>query len=643
MKIFPFLLICVGLLGAFSLDAQKKADPSVDEIARAKALKKTYEDAKIVALNSLERYVFDFDKSTKLVTVEEKTKDRIMCVVPTHKTLFVKFYDEESSVEGVDVFYKTKKLKSISITDEYYNASDFFYSDARVKYFNLLFPAEGYQYQVNFTKQYKDAKYLTRTFFSTYYPIEKKEIQFVVPRWLDVELVEMNFDNHDITKEVVYDKALDADIHTFTAKGLNADVKEKNAPGPSHLHPHILILTKSYQKKGTTTNLFNSTEDLYAWYRSLVLKVENDESVLKEKVLELTADTQSDLERVKNIYYWVQDNIRYIAFEDGIAGFKPDNCQNVFNNKYGDCKGMANLTKVMLNLAGFDARLTWIGTNHIAYDYSTPSLAVDNHMICTVFLNGKKYFLDPTEKYNPFNEYAERIQGQQVLIEDGEKFLLAQVPEMTKQDNEEVIRRNLKISEEQLVGQGEHIFNGESKANLLYRINNLQNDSKEDAIQNYISERDKNQRITNVSTSDLNNRDQVFKINYDLVLDNAVSSFGDQLYLDLDYYKEYSRFKFDGKRQLDYTLGYKVLAKVETILEIPTGYVLSEMPEGMVEKYDDFSFIVQYTQEGNKIIYNKEISVDHAIIRKKDFEIWDACIDQLNEIYQQQIVLEKKS
>ena len=38
----------------------------------------------------------------------------------------------------------------------------------------------------------------------------------------------------------------------------------------------------------------------------------------------------------------------------------------------------------MLKAIGLDGRLCWLGTNHIAYDYSTPSLGVDNHMICLV-------------------------------------------------------------------------------------------------------------------------------------------------------------------------------------------------------------------------------------------------------------------
>src|SRR5690606_8805548 len=118
--------------------------------------------------------------------------------------------------------------------------------------------------------------------------------------------------------------------------------------------------------------------------------------------------------------------------------------------RYGDCKGMANLTKQMLIEAGFDARLTWIGTNRIAYDYSTPSLSVDNHMICTLYNNNKPIYLDGTEKFNAYKEYANRIQGKQVLIENGDEFILKVVPQVNANFNKETVTYELTLENEQL-------------------------------------------------------------------------------------------------------------------------------------------------------------------------------------------------
>ena len=79
----------------------------------------------------------------------------------------------------------------------------------------------------------------------------------------------------------------------------------------------------------------------------------------------------------------------------------------VATKKYGDCKGMANLLTEMLRSVKLDARRCWIGTNHIAYDYSTPSLSVDNHMICAWMNKGKPVITSAPAK--------NKINGQEVF------------------------------------------------------------------------------------------------------------------------------------------------------------------------------------------------------------------------------------
>src|SRR6185437_11119848 len=204
--------------------------------------------------------------------------------------------------------------------------------------------------------------------------------------------------------------------------------------------------------------------------------------------------------KIEAIFYWVQDNIRYIAFENGLAGFRPEACQRVYSYKYGDCKGMANLLKEMLVLAGYDARLTWLGTRHIAYDYSTPSIAVDNHMICTVVLKGKYYFLDPTETFISFGDIAHRIQGRQVIIENGDSFIMEKTPEYSKDRNLIKITTKATINGDLIEGKTKEEYNGEGKTQILQAYDQIKNHEKEDAIKNFLSGRDKNMTVENINT-----------------------------------------------------------------------------------------------------------------------------------------------
>ena len=635
---------CIFFTLVFGLTAigQKNKLPSQEDQDYARNLRQTYPDDNLVIRNTTITYTFGFDEKTQKVTVVEQNKSRYTCVVPSHETTFVKFYNQESEIKSVEVFTKKGKRVPIYLKDNYYNDSEFFYSDARIVYFNLAFPYLGTEFQVNFKKEYKDVKYFTSTFLSNHYPALDRKIRFVVPEWLNINLEEINFEGLNIARSKTYNAKKKAHIYSFIARDIKAEKREDNAPGPSHVYPHILVLTESFNRNGETVNLFKSTQDLYDWYRSLVDLLEDDRDQLKAKVEELTNGLKSDIEKIKAIYYWVQDNIRYIAFEDGLAGFKPQECHKVYENKYGDCKGMANLTKQMLMLAGYDARLTWIGTKRIAYDYSLPTLAADNHMICTVLLDGKKYFLDPTEKFSSFSSYAERIQGKQALIENGEGYILEKVPELGNEENEELIERSVKIDGASLKGMGHHRFKGESKSKLLYSINKVKSDFINEALDYYINEGDKNLKVFDTHISELTKRDQDFSIKYNFEQKNAISSFGKEMYLDLDYYKEMDQFKFNGVRENDYLFPYKTKLVVKTELEIPSQYQIVELPIGFSEAHEDFSFDIQFQEQADKLIYKKEININKAVIKRKDLDLWDECIDKLNEVYQQQLVLRRK-
>ncbi len=623
---------------------QRKGQPSAKEVEQAEELQEKFEDAKVAALASREIFVFGFDKKDQQVTVTSTKQERLVGLSAGGQLPIVEFYDETSSVENIKVTNRRKRNVPVYPRDEHYQVADYFYSDARIKYFSLDFPQIGQSYTTKIEKVYHDVKYFTRTYFaSSVYPIANKELQFVVPRWLDVELHPVNFAGWTIEQETAYDKKADADIHTFKIKDVKPFSEESNAPAPAYLYPHLLVLAKSYNKDGKTQNLFASTQDQYNWYRQLVQQIGNEPEEVKAKVKELCADAASDLDKVKAIFYWVQDNIRYIAFEDGLAGFKPESCQQVFQNKYSDCKGMANLTCEMLRLAGFDARLTWIGTQRIPYDYSTPSLAVDNHMICTVILDDVKYFLDPTEKYIAFGDYAQRIQGQQAMIENGDAFILEEVPVQSKDKNAELIRRQMQLENETLVGKAAHEFNGESRSRLLYHINQVRTNDVEDALKRYITEGDKNLRVSNIATSDLENRDQVLNLSYTFEQDHAVSSFGEETYIELDFYREFGNFTIEEDRELDYQFDRKIELRVEIELTIPEGLAIQELPKGLDEQHPDFSFQIKWREEGGRLFYDKIITIDQGVIPKGQFDTWNRCIKLLQEAYQEQIVLVKKS
>ena len=622
--------------------SQRKIEPDAYDIAKAKKLKEKFDhkDDEIALEESLDYITFDFDSREQKVIVHHQLKEKMINMISRADIQKYCFYDGESEIEEFKILYKNNRDASFFIKVEAYKSDDLFHNDARIKYTNVDFPLQGYRYGTEILKTYNDIKYFTKLYFNDYYPAVKKVITVEIPDWLNIELKELNFEGYDIVKTIKTNAKNKSKIHTYTVKNVPAMRNASNAPGPTYVYPHLLVLAKSYTKKGETKPIFDSTQDLYNWYKSLVNSLENDNSDIRSKVSELTKDAKTDEEKIKNIYYWVQDNIRYIAFEDGIAGFKPDEASNVFNKRYGDCKGMANLTKQMLIEAGFDARLTWIGTKHIAYDYSTPNLSVDNHMICSLFKDGEVVFLDGTEKFNAFGEYADRIQGKQVMIEDKDTFILKNVPQSEAEFNKEFINYNLKLDNEQLIGRVEKVFNGESRSNLLYYFDQLKTDKKDEFLEAYLSRGDSNRKVANITTSDLSNRETNVTLSHDITVKNAVSTFDDSIYIDLDLDEELGNYEFK-ERDVDYIFNSKKYLESTTTLEIPVGYKVSQLPKDIKVSSKNYDMSVSFKKETNKLIYKKLFNIKNAKIETNDFEEWNTFIGQLNATYQEQIILTK--
>lgn len=547
------------------------------------------------------------------------------------------FYNDEVSIDNVKASNSKNKDVPFQKNCMAYTDEDIFHSDSRLCVIKFPMEEKGKAFQYSYQENFRDVKYVTSLYFHDNLPAITRIIEFDIPSWLELDLKEFNFNGFAVQKSSV--KEGDITKVTYQFNNVPAYKREPHSPNHAITFPHIICISKACTENGQRTVLFESVKDLYAWYRSICDKIGNQPEVMRGKVNELTSGKKTDIEKIESIYYWVQDNIRYIAFENGIMGFRPEAAQNVFKNKYGDCKGMANLLKEMLKLAGYDARLTWIGTSDLPYDYSMPSLAVDNHMICTVILNGKRYFLDGTENNIAFNDYAQRIQGKQVLIEDGKNYILDRIPDFSAERNKVKDNKKLSIDGTMLKGNAAAEFNGESKIILEDVYASIRNENKSEALSGFLKKDNDNVVVSNIKNPDFTDRQKPLPVSYDLTVNNEVTKAGNELYVVMDWDKDFGNLEFDDDRKNDYELNHKYYNVTQVELEIPSGYKVDYMPAAFSKKGDGYSFEGSYANKGKSIIYTKTIIINKAIIKKAEFAAWNDFIKGINTFYNDQVVL----
>ncbi|GAB4092520.1 transglutaminase-like domain-containing protein [Flaviaesturariibacter terrae] len=547
------------------------------------------------------------------------------------------FYYDEMTIDALKAGNADGKNVPVDKLCGSYREEDIFHSDLKLCVVKFPLAEKGKPFTYSYTEQYRDVKFLTSFYFNHHFPAVERVLEFHIPAWLELDLREFNFAGAGVEKSVKQEG--DGKTITFTMKDVAALPRESNAPNRAQSLPHLVCVTKAYRDGANRQPLFESVKDLYGWYSSLTAQIGNKPEELKPQVDALIAGKKTDLEKVESIFYWVQDNIRYIAFENGIMGFKPDAAQNVLRNKYGDCKGKANLLKEMLKLAGFDARLTWIGTADLPYDYSLPSLAVDNHMICTVIIAGKRYFLDGTEYYMALNDYAERIQGKEVLIEDGRNYIVDRVPVFSADHNKTKHAMKLAIGESALNGTASVEFNGESKSWLQSGYSVQRNDKKDETLAAYLKKGDDNLVITDIKHSEFTDRLKPLQVSYSLKANNQVTRTGKELYVVLDWEKEFGSMEIPADRVQDYEFSQKFYISVTKELAIPEGYKVDYLPAALKKATPAYSFEGSYVVKGKTIVYTKTISINKTLLRKADFAAWNAFVADISKFYNDQIVL----
>jgi transglutaminase-like putative cysteine protease len=631
--VVSFILLCVTKSisqadFAANISAWKTAFPKQDVIAHS------YKETVSFSLNPAPK---PGEGNVKASVINEITLVPVKDFLKYNDGLF---YNDEVSVDNVKAINPKGKEVLIQKLCGPYKDDDIFHSDSR--YCSISFPLEekGKAFTYRYENNYRDVKYLTSFYFHHYHPVVERVVEFNIPSWLEIDLREFNFKNATVEKKS--EKIGDITRITFTLKNLPGFQSEPSSPNHALSYPHIICVNKAYTQDGQRKVLFESVKDLYGWYNKVCQDIGNNPNELKDRVSNLTAGKKTDIEKVESIFYWVQDNIRYIAFENGIMGFKPDAAQNVLKNKYGDCKGKANLLKEMLKLAGYDARLTWIGTSDLPYDYTLPSLAVDNHMICTVILNGKRYFLDGTEPFIALNDYAQRIQGKQVLIEDGNNYILDRIPDFPADRNK--IKKLTKISLDNDIVKGSTSleYNGESKTMLQSIYSSLRNEDRNTELSNFLKRGDNNIAVTNVQFPDFKDRQKPINVSFEFKANNQVKKVANEIYVVMDWDKEFGGLEFEKDRKNDYEFNYKYNYTIQTELTVPEGYKVDYVPASFKKTTPQYSFEGSYANKGKNIIYTKTIVINKPILLRSELENWNAFIKEVNNFYNDQVVLVKQ-
>jgi len=611
--------------------------------------KKTYPDYNELVINDIQSYDFSI-VNDKLKVLQNNQYESIILTdngIQSNKESFT--YSELVKLLGYEAYTvindngKEKKIKVTQTNEIQSGQSSVFYDDVKER--QLIFPnlEAGAKKVYNYQTEFVDPFLLHKFIFGGGLPIKNSSLEIKTDKNINIGYKIFNDESHLIEFSKTEKKG--KWIYKWTLKDVKPIKLEGNSPGYLYVIPHINIYIKDYTINNNKVEVLDDVNKLYAYYKDFTKNLnQTEDPTLKAITLDITANLTTDEDKIKSIFYWVKDNIKYIAFENGYEGFIPREASLICERKFGDCKDMASIITAMAKYANVkNVFICWIGTREIPYSYNelaTP--AVDNHMIA-VYKKGEDYiFLDATDKETLYGIPTAFIQGKEALYGDGDTYKIIPVPIVPADRNEVNEQVKFAIDKDKLVGSGKVQFNGYSRSNILSRMGDATNKTRFEMIKSLVLKGNNKFNLKDFTEENIKDRDKPYQINYNFDLGNYIIKADKEIYVNLFLEKPFEKLIIEKDRVSKFEFDYLTFVNSQYEMEIPKNCTVKYLPKNFSLDNDYVKADFVYEVKNNKILLNIQLRQKKLLLDKSDFEPWNKTIKILKNNYTETLILLEK-
>jgi transglutaminase-like putative cysteine protease len=633
-----FLVLLIGFF-ACSTNAQNLLEE----------YKKQYPDFNELVLNDSQIYDFSIENN-KLKVIQDNHYESVILTdngIQSNKESFS--YSDLVQLQRYDAFTviyengKEKKIKVTQTNEIQSGQSSAFYDDVKER--QLIFPnlEAGAKKVYNYQTEFVDPFLLHKFLFGSHLPVKNSTLEIKTEKNINIGYKIFNDPSNSIEFSRTEKKG--KWIYKWTLKDVKPIKFESNTPGFLYLVPHINVYIKDYTVNNKKVEVLDDVDKLFAYYKGFTKNLnQTEDPKLKAISLQITENLTNDDDKVKAIFYWVKDNIKYIAFENGYEGFIPREASLICERKFGDCKDMGSIITAMAQYANVkNVFIAWIGTREIPYSYNelaTP--AVDNHMIA-VYKKGEEYlFLDATDKETLYGIPTAFIQGKEALFGEGNTYKIIRVPIVPAERNEIFEQVKLKIDKDKLVGSGKIEFNGYNRSRILLRIGDASNKTRFEMIKSLVLKGNNKFNLKDFTEDNIKDRDKPYQINYNFDLGNYIVKVDKEMYVNLFLEKPLEKVIIEKDRSAQFEFEHLNYINSQYELDIPQNYTVQYLPKNFSLDNAYIKADIVYEVKNNKIFLNLRLKQKKLLLDKSDFELWNKTIKDLKNNYADTLILLEK-
>jgi len=342
----------------------------------------------------------------------------------------------------------------------------------------------------------------------------------------------------------------------------------------------------------------------------------------KEKLKELTRNANSEYEKIKIVYNYMQSKTRYISIQLGIGGWQTMPADLVDSKGYGDCKALSNYTHALLDIVGVKSHYTSVNAGSdfsypVDADFPNPRF---NHVILCVPTEKDTLWLECTSQQMPVGFLGDFTDNRYALLvtENGGK--LVKTPKYTIQDNQLKRTAEVQIKE-----------TGEAKASLKTRYSGLQYDDRMRFI--YASQEDQRKYLyeeMNIAKFDilsLNVKEDKSPKPFadesiEIKIDQIGAKNGKRIFFTPNLFNKMALPLADYKeRKTDIVLPFRDFEHNDELrFTIPANFQLEGNFEtvNLTSSFGNYS--ISLTKEGNALVYKRKLQIKSGRYPKEKYQ-----------------------
>ncbi|MDB5127809.1 DUF3857 domain-containing transglutaminase family protein [Mucilaginibacter sp.] len=432
------------------------------------------------------------------------------------------------------------------------------------------------------------------------------------------------------------------DTYSWHVSNLKA-IKLESGAKSWRVLPRIYFAANKFEFYGLDGD-FSSWQTFGKWIEGLNADVCTLSPLRAEEIKKMTAGIKTDKEKVKFLYEYMQQSMRYVSVQLGIGGMKPFTADFVDQKKYGDCKALSNYMYALLKAVDIPANYAIINAGANA-EPAEPGFARNsfNHAILCVPLKGDTTWLECTSSTIAFGKLSPFTENRRALLVTDDGGKLVNTPKSIAEDNQFNSEVQVILSADggakaqvKILSTGEYrddyiglaTLKADEQKEYLIRMLNM----KQPSVLDYKPLIDKD-GIKEVSLD----------IEYDKFCDVMAGS--KQFYRPRVFDLWGTTLPALDKRTTDYYFNQPMMKNCVTTIVLPVGFEVETLPANQSLKFTYGNYDIKYVYDAvkNQVISTTKFNLTNHVIPAAKYNEMQQYMDNIAKAQNKKLIIRRKA